>query len=70
MIVINPKNEQPVSGVVTSRSGATYRVRTGSGRILTATATSAWTIGAIVTVLGGVIIGAAGRQKTAKIYQV
>jgi len=70
MIVINPKNEQPVSGTVISSSGATYRVRTGSGRILTATATATWTVGTSVTVLGGVIIGAAGRQKTAKIYQV
>ncbi|MGD9948919.1 MAG: hypothetical protein AB7U29_10625 [Desulfobulbus sp.] len=70
MIVINPKQEQPVSGTVIGRAGTLYRVRTGSGKVITATSSSTWAIGSGVTVLAGEIVGKAGRMMPTKIYRV
>lgn len=70
MIVLNPKTAPPVAGVVVGRDGASYKVRTRAGRIITATSGDTWSIGAQVFVLGGVIVGLAGRPRTIKTYEV
>lgn len=70
MIVINPRKEQPVSGTVIGRTGTTHRVRTRSGKVIAATSPTTWAVGAAVTVLAGEILGAAGRHRPSKVYQV
>lgn len=70
MIVINPKKPQSISGTVIGKNGTTYRVRTGSGKVITATSSKPWAIGSEVTVLSGEIIGGSGLQRTQKTFQV
>ena len=71
MIVINPKQQQAVSGtIISKKDGGVYRIETRSGKIIQATASLAWSVGATVTVLSGEIIGSAGRVKNSNVYQV
>jgi len=70
MIVINPKQQQAVSGTIISKKDGVYRIETRSGKIIQATASLAWSVGATVTVLSGEIIGSAGRVKNSNVYQV
>lgn len=62
--------DRPITGTVISRSGATYQVRTAGGRVITAASAASWAVGIEVVVLAGQIIGAAGRAKTATVYEV
>lgn len=71
MITIGKQQQtQPITGTVTGRDGATYRITTGSGRVLTTQSTATYTIGDPVVVLAGQIIGRAGRPQPSKIYEV
>ncbi len=70
MIVINPQKVRSVSGTVIGKKGGLYRIQTRSGKVIMATSSASWTLGADVTVLSGEIISAAGREKTLKTYQV
>lgn len=70
MSLLKSTKEVPVSGTVIGRSGAQYRVQTGSGKIILAGSGRAWSIGTGVTVLAGVIIETSGRPQPSKVYQV
>jgi len=70
MKFLREHKEQPVAGTVISKSGAAYRVRTPSGRMIPATSGATWPVGSGVVVLAGEIIGASGLRKSAKVYQV
>ena len=70
MIVINPQKPQSLTGTVIGKNGTTYRVRTGSGKVITATSSKSWAIGSGVTVLSGEIIGSSGLLRMQKTFQV
>jgi hypothetical protein len=70
MIVINPKAENAISGVIIRRDGAAYLVQSAAGRIVSATSDGRWNIGETVTVFAGQIIGHSGRQTSATVYEV
>lgn len=70
MIVINPKKQQSLSGTVIGKTGTSYRVRTASGNVLTATSSKPWAIGSGVTVLSGEIIGGGCLLRMRKTFQV
>lgn len=67
---LKPTREQAISGTVIGRNGGTYRIRTGSGREITATSAIARRVGSNVTVLSGEIVGESGNLVPAKTYTV
>lgn len=70
MSILKQQPVQPITGTITGRSGATYRITTPSGRVLTAKSAETYTIGDPVVVLAGQILGRAGRPQPSKIYEV
>jgi hypothetical protein len=69
-VITRSQSTQPITATITGRSGATYRLTTASGRVLSAQSTETYTIGDPVVVLAGQIIGRAGRPQPSKIYEV
>lgn len=65
---LKPTREQAISGTVIGRNGGTYRIRTASGREITATSAIVRRVGFNVTVLSGEVVGESGNLIPAKIY--
>lgn len=68
--ILQQKREQPLSGTVIGKTGASYRVSTVSGAIISATSSRLWSVGSWVTVLSGEIIGVSGRPQPPTVYEV
>ena len=69
MIELRKKQEASISGTVTARSGRRHTVNADDGRVLMADSATPYNQGARVSVLAGVIIGAAGEAPIVKNYQ-
>lgn len=69
MIELRKQAAGRVSGTVSARVGRRHTVDADDGRVLIADSAIAYNPGARVTVLAGVIVGAAGAAPQIKNYQ-
>jgi hypothetical protein len=69
MIELRKKQEARISGEVVTRDGRRHTINADDGRVLIADSATPYNRGARVSVVAGVIVGAAGAAPIIKNYQ-